>query len=126
VSGAVEQFFEHLTARDWASFRRVLAPEVERVGPFGDRVAGRDRYIALLEEAVPADYRNDVRIVTYAPDGLSAFARVTEHLGYPTQALHFQEAYVFGLDDEGRVNRIEIFWQTPQYDPTGMGSGLRT
>ena len=55
----------------------------------------------------------------------SAFARVTEHLGYPTQALHFQEAYVFGLDDEGRVNRIEIFWQTPQYDPTGLDSGLR-
>jgi SnoaL-like domain len=122
VTRTVEQFFEHLTARDWASFRQVLAPEVERVGPFGDRVAGRDRYIALLEEAVPADYRNDVRNVTYAPDGLSAFARVTEHLGYPTQMLHFQEAYVFGLDDDGRVSRIEIFWQTPQYDPTGLES----
>jgi hypothetical protein len=29
---------------------------------------------------------------------------------------------VFGLDDEGRVSRIEIFWQTPQYDPTGLES----
>lgn len=122
MSGAVEEFFEHLTARDWKSFRQVLAPEVERVGPFGDRVAGRDRYIALLEEAVPADYRNDVRVVTYAADKRSAFARVTEHLGYPSGMLHYQEAYVFGLDDEGRVNRIEIFWQTPQYDPAGLGS----
>ena len=79
----------------------MLAPEVERIGPFGDRVAGRDRYLAMLEEAVPADYRNDVHLVTYAADGRAAFARVTEHLGYPNQTLHLEEAYAFGLDDEG-------------------------
>jgi hypothetical protein len=115
----VERFFAHLTTRDWPSLRTVLANEMERVGPFGDRVAGRDRYIALLDEGVPADYRNDVHLVTYAPDGRSAFARVTEHLGYPDQMLHFQEAYVFGLDGDGLVCRIEVFWQTPQYDPSG-------
>jgi hypothetical protein len=117
MSGVVEAFFAHLTARDWASLRTVLANEVERVGPFGDRVAGRDRYIAMLDEGVPTEYRNDVHQVTYAPDGRSAFARVTEHLGYPGEMLHFEEAYVFGLDDDGLVSRIEVFWQTPQYDP---------
>jgi hypothetical protein len=118
MSGTVERFFEHLSARDWASLRGELAPEVERVGPFGDRVAGRDRYLAMLESAVPADYRNDVHLVTYAGDGRAAFARVSEHLGYPDQTLHLEEAYAFGLDGEGLLIRIEVFWQTPQFDPT--------
>jgi hypothetical protein len=118
MSGTVERFFEHLSARDWASLRGELAPEVERVGPFGDRVAGRDRYLAMLEAAVPPDYRNDVHLVTYADDGRAAFARVTEHLGYPDRTLQLEEAYAFGLDGEGLIERIEVFWQTPQYDPS--------
>jgi ketosteroid isomerase-like protein len=114
MSGAVERFFEYLSARDWASLGGELAPEVERVGPYGDRVAGRDRYLAMLEAAVPADYRNDVHLVTYTGDGRAAFGRVTEHLVYPDQELHLEEAYAFGLDDRGLVIRIEVFWQTPQ------------
>jgi hypothetical protein len=113
MSGAVERFFAHLSARDWESLRADLAPEVERIGPFGDRVAGRDAYLAMLAEAVPADYGNDVHRVTYAPDGRAAFARVTEHLGYPDIALHLEEAYLFGLDEHGVVTRVEVFWQTP-------------
>ncbi|HEY1446339.1 MAG TPA: nuclear transport factor 2 family protein [Acidimicrobiales bacterium] len=122
MSGTVERFFEYLSARDWESLRRELAPEVERMGPFGDRVAGRDGYLAMLEAAVPADYRNDVHLVSYTVDGRAAFARVTEHLGYPSQTLDLEEAYAFGLDGEGRVSRIEVFWQTPQYDPTKPSS----
>jgi hypothetical protein len=122
MSGGVERFFEHLSARNWESLRRDLAPQVERIGPFGDRVAGRDRYLAMLEESVPADYRNDVHRVTYADDGRTAFARVTEHLGYPDRTLHLEEAYAFGLDEVGLVSRIEVFWQTPQYDPAAGSS----
>jgi hypothetical protein len=117
MSGTVERFFEHLSARDWESLRQVLEPEVARIGPFGDRVAGRDAYLAMLGEAVPADYGNDVHRVTYAPDGRAAFARVTEHLGYPDSAMHLEETYLFGLDENGLVAQIEVFWQTPQYRP---------
>jgi hypothetical protein len=119
VSGPVERFFEHLSARDWELLRLDLAPGVERVGPFGDRVSGRDHYLAMLEDAVPADYRNDLHLVTYAADGRSTFARVTEHLGYPDALLHLEEAYAFGFDGAGLVSRIEVFWQTPQDRPNG-------
>lgn len=122
MSGGVERFFEDLSARDWESLRGDLAPEVERIGPFGDRVAGRGRYLAMLEESVPADYRNDVHRVAYAEDGRTAFARVTEHLGYPDRTLHLEEAYAFGFDEVGLVSRIEVFWQTPQYDPAAGSS----
>ena len=114
MNGSVERFFEHLSARDWKALRGDLTPDVERVGPLGDTVAGRERYVAMLEQAVPDDYRNDVHLVTYAAGGRAAFARGTEHLGYPGQTLHLEEAYAFGLDGEGLVQRIEVFWQTPQ------------
>lgn len=114
MSGAVERFFEHLSERDWQALGGDLAPDVERVGPLGDTVAGRARYLAMLEGAVPTDYGNDVHRVTYSADGRAAFARVTEHLGYPNGTLHLEEAYAFGLDGDGLVSRIEVFWQTPQ------------
>jgi hypothetical protein len=122
MSGIIERFFGHLSERDWRSLRGVLALEVERIGPFGDRISGRDRYLAMLEEAVPDDYGNDVHLVTYSADRRAAFARVTEHLGYPDQTLHLEEAYAFELDGGGSVRRIEVFWQTPQYKPTAGSS----
>ena len=120
--GIVERFFECLTARDWASLGEVLAPEVERFGPFGDRVVGRRRYLDLLSDSVPHRYRNDVHRITYAADGRSAFARVTEHLAYPERELHLEEAYSFHIDGSGAISRVEVFWQTPSTDPRHAAS----
>jgi hypothetical protein len=122
ATGVIERFFGDLTARDWVSLRNVLAPDVERIGPFGDHVAGRDRYVDLLTGTVPSDYGNDVLRVTYAPDGRSGFARVTEHLRYTDRELHLQEAYAFDIDKHGLLSRVEIYWQTPELDPGGFGS----
>jgi ClpA/ClpB-like protein/SnoaL-like protein len=123
VGRAIERFFEHLTARDWDVLGEVLSPDVQRVGPFGDGVDGRERYLDLLAGVVPEDYANDVHRVTYARDRRSGFARVTEHLAYPgREPMHLEEAYAFGLDGEGRIERVEIFWQSPEADPGGFGS----
>jgi hypothetical protein len=100
----------------------VLSPDIERIGPFGDRVQGRERYVDLLAGVVPEDYDNEVRRVTYAPDGRSGFARVREHLGYSGRTLDLEEAYAFEIDDEGRIERLEVFWQSPDADPGGFGS----
>jgi ketosteroid isomerase-like protein len=120
--GVVERFFAHLTARDWDRFGALLAEEVERVGPFGDRAVGRDRYVDLLRALVPSDYGNDVHRVIYAADGRSAFARVTEHLVYPHGTFHLEEAYAFEIGAGGSIDRLEVFWQTPGSDPAGFGS----
>ncbi len=120
--GIIERFFACLSTRDWESLAAVLAPDVERVGPFGDRVVGRRRYLDLLAGTVPRDYRNDVHQVTYAADASAAFARVTEHLSYPELEVHLEEAYSFHIDARGAVSLVEVFWQTPQLDPGGFGS----
>jgi hypothetical protein len=119
---AIARLFAALSARDWVAFAAVLAPTVERIGPFGDRVSGRARYVDLLRGVVPSDYGNDVHRITWAPDGRSAFARVTEHLAYPDRELHLEEAYSFALDEDGLVSLVEIFLQWPDADPGGFGS----
>jgi hypothetical protein len=100
----------------------VLATDVERVGPFGDRLAGRERYVAFLAGTVPEVYGNDVHGVVCSPDGRTACARVTEHLAYPGRSLHLEQAYWFHLNADGAVARVDIFWQTPEADPGGFGS----
>jgi ketosteroid isomerase-like protein len=117
----VASFFERLTAHDWASLAKILAADVERIGPFGDRVTGRERYLAFLAGSVPDRYGHDVHGVVSSPDGRRACARVTEHLSYPDRELHLEEVLWFHIDD-GVVARVEVFWQTPEADPGGFGS----
>jgi hypothetical protein len=100
----------------------VLAADVERIGPFGDRVTGRDRYLAFLAGTVPDRYGHDVHHILSSPDGRSACARVTEHLSYPDRELHLEEVLWFHVDGRGAITRVEVFWQTPQADPGGFGS----
>lgn len=118
----VEDFFTYLTARDWDHLRTVLSPTIERVGPFADRVRGRDRYLDFLRGTVPSEYENDVRRIVAGSDGRAAFATVTEHLHYGDQVRTLEEAYSFDIGDDGLISRVEIYWQTPGKDPGGFGS----
>jgi len=118
----VERFFSWLTAREWDNLATILSEGVLRVGPFGDRLSGREDYLDFLRGTVPPDYRNDVARIIGAPDGACAFAKVTEHLRYGERELHLEEAYSFDIDDEGLICRVDIYWQTPGQDPGGFGS----
>jgi SnoaL-like protein len=118
----VARFFSCLTAREWSRLATVLSEGVVRIGPFGDELSGREAYLDFLRGTVPTDYRNDVARIIGASDGSAAFATVTEHLRYGDQEFHLDEAYVFDLDENGRICRVAIYWQTPQDDPGGFGS----
>jgi hypothetical protein len=118
----VERFFLHLTAREWDDLGPILDEEVLRIGPFGDQLTGRQVYLDFLRATVPSDYGNDVLRVISTPDGRFAFAKVTEHLRYGEVELHLDEAYSFEVGEDGLICRVEIYWQTPQYDPGGFGS----
>jgi len=118
----VARYFSCLTAREWSRLGTVLSEEVVRIGPFGDRLSGREAYLDFLRGTVPTEYGNDVARIIGAPDGSAAFATVTEHLRYGEQEFHLDEAYAFELDNEGLICRVVIYWQTPQDDPGGFGS----
>lgn len=127
AGGVIEQLFECLNAGDWPAFSALLSAEVERTGPLGDRVVGRDQYVEYMAGTGPSAPRNDVGGTTwvvhgfaYAPDRRSGFARVTANITHSGQERQLEEAMVFAMDDEGLVSRIEVFWRTPRFDrPSG-------
>lgn len=117
--GTIERFFGCLSARNWAGLGMVLSPEIDRIGPLGDLVHGKANYLELLRESVPEVHGNDIHRITYALGAASAFVWVTEHLGYPDQELHLEEAYFFQIDQRGLITRVEIFWQSHESGPDG-------
>ena len=126
--GMVEQTFEHLAARDWDSFGALLATDVERIGPFGERVVGRDAYVELMAAGVQrgsddgADRTTwDVHRVVYAHDGRSAFARVTAHVPHGGRELRIEQTLAYELDANGFISRIEVFWRDPRGGPGRVG-----
>ena len=118
--GVVEKLFDHLSAGDWHGFGSLLSATVERVGPMGERVVGRDAYVELmagLESASDDDGPRttwDVHRIVYGPDTRSAFARVTARVPRPDSELQIEEILAFTIDPDGLVTCIEVFWRDPR------------
>jgi hypothetical protein len=121
--GVIERLFDRLTNGDWAGYSALLSPDVEPVGPYGDRMVGRDLYGEMIAGPLK-DGRGttwNVHQVVYSPDGHSAFACVTADLG-PGLGMPFErfdQILAFTMGDEGLVCRVEVFWQTPWLAPQG-------
>ncbi len=117
----VERMFDHLAHADWGSFGALLAPEVERIGPFGERLEGRDAYVELMaggSQATSADDGRrtswDLHDVAYTSDGRSAFARITAHVPRDDREMQIEQTLAFTLDEGGLITRIEVFWRDPR------------
>jgi hypothetical protein len=120
--GAVQEMFEHLATYDWEAFRALLSPDVERIGPFGERLVGRDAYVELMagvgQDASDSDRPRttwDVHRVTYSADRRSAFARITAHMPRGDHELLIEQTLAYDLDEHGLISRIEVFWRDPRF-----------
>ena len=125
--GVVERTFGYLAARDWDSFGALLATDIERIGPFGERVVGRQPYVELMAGAEPRASDDghdrttwDVHRVVYADDRRSAFARITAHVFRSDigRELRVEQTLAYELDADGLITRIEVFWRDPRSRPT--------
>jgi uncharacterized protein (TIGR02246 family) len=107
----VEAYLAAVAAQDWAAFAACLAPDVERIGPYGDNYRGRDEYVAFLRDLMPKlpGYRMDVDRVAYLPGGRLAVAELSETVEVDGKPLRTPEALVFDLDGDGRVARVAIY-----------------
>jgi ketosteroid isomerase-like protein len=125
-AGTVERMFDALAAADWDSFGALLASDVERIGPFGERLEGRDPYVELMsggatsggatsDTAAPERRTTwDVHCVAYASDARSAFARITAHVPQGDRELTIEQTLAYTLGEDGRIARIEVFWRDPR------------
>jgi ketosteroid isomerase-like protein len=111
--GRVEEYLKAVVAQDWDALTACLAPDIERVGPFGDTYRGTDDYVAFLRDLMPRlpGYSMHVERVTYDAATRAATAELSETVEVGGQSHVTPEALVFDLDAAGLIRRIAIYIQ---------------
>ncbi|HEX4539795.1 MAG TPA: nuclear transport factor 2 family protein [Acidimicrobiales bacterium] len=111
ATDVVEQFLDRMVAHDWAGITDCLAPDVVRIGPFGDTYSPRERYVAFLADLMPQlpNYSMKVARVTYGD--ARAVAELSETMDVDGAPLETPEALVFDLDARGQIARIAVYIQ---------------
>ncbi len=110
-----------MVAHDWAGVADCLAPDVVRIGPFGDTYSPREGYVAFLADLMPqlSNYSMKVARVTYGgtagpggrPEHRAAVAELSETLDVDGAPLETPEALVFDIDAAGQIARIAVYIQ---------------
>src|SRR5215217_4448809 len=112
--GIVERYLDAIASGDWGVVDECIADDVVRVGPYGDRYAGRDEYLAFISELMPklSGYSMKLHRVTYAVDAL-AFVELSETVEIDGKPMVTPEVLVFELNGDGRIAHVGVFIQTP-------------
>jgi hypothetical protein len=102
-----------MVAHDWEAMAACVTDDIERTGPFCDTYRGKDAYVAFISELLPSlgGYAMKVDRVVYA--GAVAVAELTESV----DGTDTPESLVFDLADDGRIRRISIYIQRPEFAP---------
>ncbi len=115
MAGIVERYLDAIVSHDWRVVSECIADDIVRVGPYGDRYAGRDEYLAFISDMMPKlkGYAMDLHRVTYANGGI-AFAELSETVELDGKPMLTPEVLVFTIDSDNRISRVDIFIQTPR------------
>lgn len=109
----VERYLHAIASHDWDVVDECIADDIVRVGPYGDRYAGRGEYLAFIADLMPrlTGYAMKLERVTYASDAL-AFAELSETVELDGKPMVTPEVLVFALAGDGRIARVDIYIQT--------------
>jgi predicted ester cyclase len=120
-TGIVERYLDAIAAQDWHTLASCVAAEVERRGPYGEVCKGRDEYVKLLCEVMPAlaGYEMKVRRVLYTADRRQAVAELSETVDTERGRLLTPEALVFDIDREGLIAAVSIYLRQGLKAPDG-------
>jgi ketosteroid isomerase-like protein len=104
-----ERYLRAVAAQDWATVEACVAPDVVRLGPFGDDVEGRGPYVELLQRTMPAlpGYRLDIDTVTEDGEG-RVFVELRETVVIDGTPLLTHECLVLDVA-RGAVVRVAIY-----------------
>lgn len=110
---AVDAYLGAIARHDWEALAATLAPDVVRIGPFGDTYEGRDAYVAFLADLMPRlpGYRLEVHRVVRTDGGHVAVAELSETVTVDGTPLETPESLVFDLDATGRIRRVAVYIQ---------------
>jgi ketosteroid isomerase-like protein len=106
----VRRYLDAMVDHDWDRLAACLAPEVERLGPYGDDYRGVDPYVAFLRATIEALEAYEMRVDRVVAAGSDVVvAELSETVTVDEKRLETPEALVFDLGPDGRIARVSIF-----------------
>ena len=108
-----KRYLDAVAGQDWAVAEECVAPDVRRIGPFGDVFEGREAYIAFLRDLMPtlAGYSMTIHRVLECEGGSTVMVELNEKIEMDGKVIDTPECLVFDLDDDGLIARIAIYIQ---------------
>ena len=106
----VLEYLGTMADHDWEGLCACLAPDVVRLGPYGDDYRGVDDYMAFLRSTLESleDYAMRVdRVIAAGP--AVVLAEISETVTIDGARLETPEAIVFDLSLDGRIARVAVF-----------------
>jgi len=107
----VSRYLAAMVVHDWEQVAACLSPTVSRVGPFGDRYAPREPYVAFLAELIPSLEGYQLEVHRIRPLAGGAVAELSETVLIDGASVVTHEALIFDFDQTGVISHIEIFIQ---------------
>ena len=78
MTGVVERYLAALVAHDWGATEACLAPDVVRIGPFGDTYTPRAAYLDFLRDLMPKLPGYSMEVHRVVGDGPVVVAELSE------------------------------------------------
>jgi hypothetical protein len=105
----VARYLASLAARDWPSLAACLAPDIERIGPYGDVYRGRDPYVSFLAETLATLAGYELQLERLIVSAHSVVAELNETMDTAEGRRRTHEAVVFDLNSEQLIRRVAVY-----------------
>jgi limonene-1,2-epoxide hydrolase len=112
-AAVVERYLSAVVEHDWDTLGGCVAPDVVRVGPFGDTYEGRADYIAFLADLMPRLAGYAMRVDRVLATGGVVSVELTETVTMDGSTTDTAESLVFDVGDDGAITRIAIYIRRP-------------
>lgn len=104
----VRRYLAALGAQDWTALAACVAPDVERIGPYGDVYRGRAPYVDFLREIVGGLQGYALHVERVVEAECTATAELHETIATADGRRRTHEAVVFDVGPEG-IRRIAVY-----------------
>jgi limonene-1,2-epoxide hydrolase len=104
----VHTYLDALASHAWDDIAAVLAPDVERIGPYNDVVRGRDAYAAFLRTTIEGLSGYELAVVRVLTAAGAVVVELNETVDDGGTRLHTDEAVVFDVAD-GLITGVTVY-----------------
>jgi ketosteroid isomerase-like protein len=109
----VQRYLAGLGSGDWDAVAAVLAPDVERIGPYRDVFHGRAEYAEFLRTTIASLSGYALVVVGVIADGNRVAVELNETVDDGDARLRTDETVVFDVRD-GLITRVAVYLQTSE------------